>query len=92
MKIARIARILNELRVIPRMLMAFYIVLTWQTSQWFFALQDPSAAQAGFASAVVGAGAAWFGLYVNSGPNARSNTAEYARSNTAEYSQSQNLE
>lgn len=69
MKITRIAQTLNELRVIPRMLMAFYIWLVYSTSQWFFALSDPSTAQAGFASAVVGAGAAWFGLYVNSGPN-----------------------
>ena len=29
-------------------------------------LPDPNNAQAGFVSVVVGAGAAWFGLYVNS--------------------------
>ena len=28
-------------------------------------LSDPNNAQAGFVSVVVGAGAAWFGLYVN---------------------------
>jgi len=28
-------------------------------------LSDPNNAQAGFVSAIVGAGAAWFGLYVN---------------------------
>ena len=28
-------------------------------------LPDPNNAQAGFVSVVVGAGAAWFGLYVN---------------------------
>jgi len=31
-------------------------------------LPDPTNAQAGFVSVIVGAGAAWFGLYVNSGP------------------------
>ena len=67
MTINSISRTLNELRIVPRALMAFYIWLTYSTSQWFFALSDPSASQAGFASAVVGAGAAWFGLYVNSG-------------------------
>lgn len=61
------ALVLDQLRVIPRALMAFYIVLTYQTSQWFFALSDPNTSQAAFASAVIGAGAAWFGLYVNSG-------------------------
>ena len=32
---------------------------------WFMALENPNNAQAGFVSVVVGAGAAWFGLYVN---------------------------
>ena len=31
-------------------------------------LENPNNAQAGFVSVIVGAGAAWFGLYVNSGP------------------------
>ena len=30
-------------------------------------LSEPNNAQAGFVSVVVGAGAAWFGLYVNGG-------------------------
>ena len=34
---------------------------------WFMGLPDPNNAQAGFVSVIVGAGAAWFGLYVNSG-------------------------
>lgn len=32
-------------------------------------LSDPNNAQAGFVSVIVGAGAAWFGLYVNSKPS-----------------------
>ena len=35
------------------------------TMTWFMALEAPNNAQAGFVSVVVGAGAAWFGLYVN---------------------------
>jgi hypothetical protein len=31
------------------------------------ALEVPNMAQSGFVSVIVGAGAAWFGLYVNSG-------------------------
>ena len=34
---------------------------------WFMMLEDPNMAQAGLVSVVTGAGAAWFGLYVNSG-------------------------
>ena len=67
MNLETLAHTLDQLRIIPRSLMAFYIWLTYSTSQWFFALQDPNAAQAAFSSAVIGAGAAWFGLYVNSG-------------------------
>jgi hypothetical protein len=35
------------------------------------ALPDPNNAQAGLVSVVVGAGAAWFGLYVNSGDKSK---------------------
>ena len=37
----------------------------YNTMQWFMLLENPNNAQAGFVSVVVGAGAAWFGLYVN---------------------------
>ena len=33
---------------------------------WFMALETPTLEQSGLISIVVGAGAAWFGLYVNS--------------------------
>jgi len=42
---------------------------------WFMGLPNPGAAQAAFASAIISAGAAWFGLYVNSGSfNSRAST------------------
>ena len=34
---------------------------------WFMELENPTLEQAGFVSTLVGAGAAWFGLYVGSG-------------------------
>jgi len=34
--------------------------------QWFMALEVPTNQQAGLVSIIVGAGAAWFGLYVRS--------------------------
>jgi hypothetical protein len=36
----------------------------WRTTEWFMALPDPTNAQSAFVSVIVGAGAAWFGLYV----------------------------
>ena len=62
-----IPEMLDNWRVIPRLLIFMYAVVFYQTLNWFMALPDPNNAQAGFVSVIVGAGAAWFGLYVNSG-------------------------
>jgi hypothetical protein len=58
----------NQWRLFPRAFIIFYFWLALETSMWFMSLPVPGPAQAAFASAVMGAGAAWFGLYVNSGP------------------------
>jgi len=47
--------------------MICYGYVFWMSTQWFMALPDPTNAQAAFISTIVGAGAAWFGLYVGSG-------------------------
>ena len=56
---------LSAWRIIPRLLILSYMIVFYQTCNWFMRLPDPNNAQAGFVSVVVGAGAAWFGLYVN---------------------------
>jgi len=56
---------LSAWRIIPRLLILSYMIVFYQTCNWFMDLADPNNAQAGFVSVVVGAGAAWFGLYVN---------------------------
>lgn len=56
---------LDSWRIVPRALILSYMVVFYQTCSWFMNLPDPNNAQAGFVSVVVGAGAAWFGLYVN---------------------------
>ena len=58
---------LDSWRIVPRALILSYMVVFYQTCNWFMNLADPNNAQAGFVSVVVGAGAAWFGLYVNGG-------------------------
>ena len=60
---------LDAWRIIPRLLILFYMVVFYNSTQWFMSLEDPSNAQAGFISTIVGAGAAWFGLYVGSSKN-----------------------
>ena len=61
------ASAVDKWRVIPRILMVLYGIAFYICLVWFMSLSDPSMAQAGFVSTVVGAGAAWFGLYVGSG-------------------------
>lgn len=56
---------LSAWRIVPRLLILCYMLVFYQTTQWFMAMPDPNNAQAGFVSVVIGAGAAWFGIYVN---------------------------
>ena len=58
---------LDAWRIVPRALILSYMIVFYQTCTWFMNLPDPNNAQAGFVSVIVGAGAAWFGLYVNGG-------------------------
>ena len=36
----------------------------YKTCDWFMPLPDPTNSQSAFVSIIVGAGAAWFGLYI----------------------------
>jgi hypothetical protein len=65
--IKAIASAVDSWRIIPRVFLTVYIILLHDTVQWFMKLENPTTAQAGLISVIVGAGAAWFGLYVNSG-------------------------
>ena len=56
---------LDSWRLVPRALILSYMIVFYQTCNWFMNLSEPNNAQAGFVSVDVGAGAAWFGLYVN---------------------------
>ena len=58
---------LNNYRLIPRILILGYSWLLYDVSLWFMSLSDPSGTQAAFVSTMVGASAAFFGLYTRSG-------------------------
>ena len=58
-----LARAVDSWRIFPRMFLTVYIVLLYKCTIWFMALSEPSFEQSGLISIVVGAGAAWFGLY-----------------------------
>ena len=60
----KIAGLLDKFRVIPRLVMLAYIYAFYKSVTWFMQLPDPTNAQAMYISTIVGAGAAFFGLYV----------------------------
>jgi len=65
-RLIHLARAIDAWRIFPRMFLTVYIVLLYKVVIWFMALDTPSFEQSGLVSIVVGAGAAWFGLYTGS--------------------------
>jgi hypothetical protein len=63
-KILDLAKAFDAWRIFPRIFITVYIILLYQVVHWFMALETPNFEQSGLVSIVVGAGAAWFGLYV----------------------------
>ena len=61
-----LAQAVDSWRIFPRIFISVYILLLYQVVNWFMNLPDPNTQQAGLVSIVVGAGAAWFGLYTGS--------------------------
>ena len=65
------AQAIDKSRVWPRMLITLYGVMFYKVTDWFMTLPDPTNAQSAFVSVIVGAGAAWFGLYCGSGGSSK---------------------
>ena len=60
-----IPELMSNWRLVPRLLMVAYAWAFLDVINWFMALENPTNAQAGLVSVVVGAGAGWFAIYVN---------------------------
>ena len=58
-----LAKAVDSWRIFPRVLISTYIFLLYKVTIWFMNLEAPTFEQSGLVSIVVGAGAAWFGLY-----------------------------
>tara|TARA_R100000005_G_C4800634_1_gene92445 strand:- start:70 stop:363 length:294 start_codon:yes stop_codon:yes gene_type:complete len=58
-----LAKAVDSWRIFPRLFLTVYIVLLYQVVHWFMEIDTPNLEQSGLVSVVVGAGAAWFGLY-----------------------------
>ena len=61
-----LAHMVDQWRIFPRVFITTYIYLLYKVVIWYMDLAAPSMEQSGLVSGVVGAGAAWFGLYTGS--------------------------
>jgi len=62
----------DKWRIWPRLIITLYGLAFYRTTEWFMALPDPTNAQSAFVSVIVGAGAGFFGIYVNGKASASS--------------------
>ena len=60
-----VAQAIDSWRLIPRAFLSVYMYLLYYVVFWYMDLPNPSMEQSGLISVVVGAGAAWFGLYTS---------------------------
>ena len=58
-----LSNMVDAWRIFPRAFLSIYMFLLYYCTIWFMELPEPSLEQSGLISIVVGAGAAWFGLY-----------------------------
>ena len=65
-KTVDLAHAIDQWRIFPRIFISTYIYLLYKVVMWYMALEVPTMEQSGLVSVVVGAGAAWFGLYTGS--------------------------
>ena len=61
-----LARAVDSWRIFPRIFISTYIYLLYKVTIWYMNIPSPTIEQSGLVSVVVGAGAAWFGLYTSS--------------------------
>ncbi len=67
-----LAKAVDAWRIFPRLFLSVYIFLLYYSTMWFMGLEEPSLEQSGLISIIVGAGAAWFGLYAGTSKNKNS--------------------
>ena len=65
-RLIHLAKAVDSWRIFPRIFITVYIILLYECVMWYMNLTAPTMEQSGLISIVVGAGAAWFGLYTRS--------------------------
>tara|TARA_B100001093_G_scaffold520461_1_gene616239 strand:- start:6277 stop:6591 length:315 start_codon:yes stop_codon:yes gene_type:complete len=67
-----LAHAVDAWRIFPRAFLSIYIFLLYYSTMWFMGLENPTLEQSGLISIIVGAGAAWFGLYAGTSKSSKS--------------------
>lgn len=67
-----LAQAVDAWRIFPRLFLSVYIFLLYYSTMWFMDLPNPTLEQSGLISIIVGAGAAWFGLYAGTSKSSKS--------------------
>lgn len=62
-----IPKLINNLRIFPRIFISVYIYLLYEVVMWAIKLPEVTAEQTALVSVIVGVGAAWFNAYVKTG-------------------------
>ena len=77
------ATILDDWKILPRLMMLAVTVLTYQAVHWFMSLDDPSVAQSGLVSVCMGALTGCFGIWM--GKEAKTTVTQTQTSSKVEY-------
>jgi len=75
--------ILDDWKVLPRLMMLAVTVLTYQAVHWFMGLDDPSVAQSGLVSVCMGALTGCFGIWM--GKESKTSVTSTGSSSKVEY-------
>ena len=67
-----LAQAVDSWRIFPRAFLSVYIFLLYYATMWFMDLEAPNFEQSALISVLVGAGAAWFGLYAGTSGSSKS--------------------
>jgi len=75
--------VLDDWKILPRLMMLAVTILTYQAVHWFMSLPDPSVAQSGLVSVCMGALTGCFGIWM--GKESKASVTQTQTSSKVEY-------
>jgi hypothetical protein len=77
------AKYIDDLKILPRLMMLAVTVLTYKAVLWFMTLPDPTVAQSGLVSVCMGALTGCFGIWM--GKEAKTTVTQTQTSSKVDY-------